>query len=503
MSSRPRSDLEGPADAARTDGETRTGTGAGTDGAARTDTAVRTGGEARTDAAARKNGEERSWLQAVLVYRQPRVAAMLFLGFSSGLPFYLVFQTLSAWLRQDGVSRATIGMLSWAGLFYTIKYLWAPVVDRLRLPFLHVALGRRRSWMLIAQIGLAAALLDLSSSRPAHGVLHVAIGALALAFCSATQDISIDAWRIESAPERQQGAMAAAYQMGYRIALIVASAGAFALAESFGWRVSYSVMAALTVVGIATVLVIREPEPLAPRESLEREQRVIEWLERKAHWPEALRSAGATFIGAVVCPLVDFFERRGAATAIIVLMLIGSYRLTDYAMGSMVNPFYIDHGYTLDQIATVVKLFGLSVSLIGVLLAGVAVARLGVLRALVVGSFMIMLSNLSYAVLAEAHGPTLAGLAIVNSLDNFAQAMDGTALIAFMSALTSARYTATQYALFSSIYALPGKVLEGTSGFVVDAFGYPHFFVYTASLAIPALLLIYWLSRRDGCEAFT
>ena len=439
---------------------------------------------------------EGGWLEAVLVYRRPRIIAMLVLGFSSGLPFYLVFQTLSAWLREDAVSRATIGMLSWAGLLYTVQFAWAPVVDRLMLPVLHRALGRRRSWMLLAQGGIAAALLYMSASHPARGLLHVTVGALALAFCAATQDISIDAWRIESAPEREQGAMAAAYQMGYRIALIVASAGAFALAEGYGWHVSYSVMAALTGAGAAATLLVAEPDPGVGRESLAREERVIVWLERKAHWPAALKSAGAAFIGGVLCPLVEFFEREGAATALIALALIGSYRLTDYAMGSMVNPFYIDHGYTLDQIAMVVKLFGLGVSLGGVLIAGIIVARLGVLRALLVGSLMIMLSNLSYAVLAEAHAPTLAGLAAVNSLDNFAQALDGTALIAFLSALTSARYTATQYALFSSLYALPGKVLEGTSGFLVDALGYANFFVYTASLAIPGVLLVYWLARR-------
>ncbi|MGH8150140.1 MAG: AmpG family muropeptide MFS transporter [Steroidobacteraceae bacterium] len=447
--------------------------------------------------------EGRSWLAAALVYRQPRVLAMLFLGFSSGLPFYLFFQTLSAWLRQDGIARTTIGMLSWVGIVGTLKFVWAPLVDRLSLPVLGPALGRRRSWMLVAQLGIAAALVNLSSSHPSLGVLHVALGALALAFCSATQDIAMDAWRIESAPERLQGAMAAAYQLGYRVALIAASAGAFAVAQGLGWRVSYLVMAALTAVGIVTTLLVREPEPRASRESFRREQRVVEWLERKAHWPQSLRGAGAAFIGGVVCPLVDFVKRHGTATALIVLMLIGSYRLTDFAMGSMVNPFYIDHGYTLDQIATVVKLFGLTVSLVGVVIAGVAVARLGVMRALVIGSFLIMLSNLSYAVLAETHGPTVVGLAIVNSLDNLAQAMDGTALIAFLSALTSERYTATQYALFSSIYALPGKVLEGTSGFVVDALGYSNFFVYTASLAIPGLLLIYWLKRRNGREAFT
>ncbi|MGH8261455.1 MAG: AmpG family muropeptide MFS transporter, partial [Steroidobacteraceae bacterium] len=182
----------------------------------------------------------RGWLQALLVYRQPRMLGMLFLGFSSGLPFYLIFQTLSAWLRQDGIERATIGMLSWAMLFFTLEFAWAPVVDRVRLPFLHRALGRRRSWMLVAQTGIIAALFFQSLNDPAHGLLRVVIGALALAFCAATQDIAMNAWRIESAPEPLQGAMAAAYQLGYRAALIVASAGAFEIAQGFGWHLSYA-----------------------------------------------------------------------------------------------------------------------------------------------------------------------------------------------------------------------------------------------------------------------
>lgn len=454
------------------------------------------GGLAPGPAAGGRSGTGQGWLQAALVYRQPRVLAMLFLGFSSGLPFYLIFQTLSAWLRQEHVELARIGMLSWAGLLYTFKFAWAPVVDRLELPLLHRALGRRRSWMLVAQVGIVAALLYLSASRPSHGMLHIVLGAVGLAFCAATQDIALDAWRIESAPEELQGAMVAAYQLGFRCALIAASAGALEIAQSRGWHASYVVMAVLGSIGLGATLLVREPQPRAPRESLRQEERVARWLERKAHWPAPLRSLGAGFVGAVVCPFIDFFKRYGAGTALIALLLIGSYRLTEFVMGSMITPFYIDHHYTLGDIAFVVKLFGLTCSLVGVVIAGIVVARFGVIRSLVLGSLLIMSSNLAFSALARTHDPTLVGLALANSLDNLAQAMHGTALIAFLSGLTSARYTATQYALFSSLYALPGKVLEGTSGFVVDAIGYPQFFLYTASLAIPGLLLIYLYRRR-------
>jgi PAT family beta-lactamase induction signal transducer AmpG len=371
------------------------------------------------------------------------------------------------------------------------------VVDRVELPFLHRALGRRRSWMLLAQLGIIAALLYQSFSHPALDMQHVVLAALALAFCAATQDIAMSGWRIESAPEQLQGAMAAAYQLGYRGALIVASAGALEIAQGYGWHWSYAIMAACGLVGVVTTLLVREPHPRAPRESLQQEERVVRWLEEKAHWPDALRRLGAGLIGAVVCPLVDFFKRYGVRAAIIALLLIGSYRITEFTMGSMVMPFYIDHHYTLGNIALVVKAFGLSFSLIGVVIAGVVVARLGVIRGLVIGSLLILSSNLAFSALARTHDPTLVGLALANSLDNLAQAMQGTALIAFMSGLTSARYTATQYALFSSLYALPGKVLEGTSGFVVDAIGYPHFFLYTASLALPGLLLIYLFYRAS------
>jgi PAT family beta-lactamase induction signal transducer AmpG len=439
----------------------------------------------------------KGWWAAIGVYRQPRVLSMLCLGFSAGLPFYLVFQTLSAWLRQSGIDLSTIGMLSWVGIVYSIKILWAPVVDRVPLPMLNRLLGRRRSWMLLAQAGIAVGLWNLSWSDPAAGVLRVAGWAVFVAFWAATQDIAVDAWRIESAAVQMQGAMAAAYQIGYRVALIAASAGAFTLADRFGWHASYKTMAALVGVGVVTTLLCREPDAFATRASREREGRVIAWLAARAHWPSALRDSGAWFVAAVICPLTDYFGRYGWRLGLLTLVFMGTYRLTEFTMGSMATPFYIDHGYTLTQIATVVKVYGLLMSLVGVFIGGILIAKIGLLRSLVLGSVMIMLSNAGFAALATTDSSTLIGLGLVNGLDNLALGIHGTALITFLSTLTSPKYTATQYALFSSLYALPGKILEGTSGFVVQAIGYPAFFLYTASLSLPALALLYWLTRSN------
>jgi len=450
---------------------------------------------ATRDAAAAPRGFRQALKGYFEPYRLPAVRSMLFLGFSSGLPFSLVGQTLNAWLRQDGVLRSRIGMLAWVGLIFSFKFLWAPVIDRVPLPLLTRAVGRRRGWMLLGQCGIVAGLLNLATAHPAANLVQVALGALFLAFCAGTQDIAMDAWRIESAPEALQGAMAGAYQAGYRGAVLVSTAGALTLAQVAGWHASYTVMALLGGVGVLTTLLVREPHPHPTRLSYEQEERVQGWLLRNAHLPPALQRAGAAFVGAVVCPLTDFFGRFRVGTAVLLLLLIGSYRLTDFTMGPMASPFYIDHGYTLEQIAAVVKVIGVSVSVLGVLLAGLVIARLGLVRSLVLGSLAIMASNTGFAWLATTSGPTLTGLAAVNIVDFLALALHGTALIAFLSALTSARYTATQYALFSSLYALPSEVLKGTSGFVAEAIGYHYFFLYTASLSIPSLLLIYVLTR--------
>jgi len=446
----------------------------------------------------RVNARRPGWLQALAVYREPRMVAMLFLGFSSGLPFYLVLQTLTIWMREVGVARTLIAMLAWGTLPYSLKFLWAPVVDRAPLPLLDRLLGRRRSWMLVAQACIAFGLARLAFCNPAGGLLRIALWAGFVAFFAATQDIALDAWRIESAPIEMQGALLAVYQVGFRVALITGSAGALALAQAFGWSTSYLGMAVLAGVGIVTTLCIAEPRAVASREEREREARVVEWLERRAHWPQSLKDVGEWFIGAVVCPLVDFFSRYGSRLALITLIFVGAYRLTEFGMGSQIGPFYVDHGYTNDQIATVVKIYGLTVAVIGVFIAGLLIAKIGLLRSLVLGSLLVMGSNIGFAVLATTHTPTLLGLGLANALDNLALAVQGTALLAFLSSLTSPKYTATQYALFSSLYALPGKTLEGFSGIVSHWTGYPLFFVYTASLSIPGLLFLFWLWRRSS-----
>jgi PAT family beta-lactamase induction signal transducer AmpG len=442
----------------------------------------------------------RGWGKAILVYRKPRMVASLALGFSCGLPFMLVFQTLSAWLRQEGIQRATIGMLAWVGLVYSIKFLWAPVVDRLELPVLHRLLGRRRSWLLLAQVALVVALVNMAGQQPTENLTLVALGALAVAFCSATQDIAVDAWRIEAAPRDEQGAMAAGYQLGYRIAIMVGTAGALWIAADYSWHASYVAMAGFMSVGIAATLLIPEPVAAVARESLLLEQRVVSWLAARQHWPAWLRTLGSTFIGAVVCPLADFFTRNGWKLGALLFAFICTYRMADYAMGVMANPFYLDQGYTLKEIAAVVKAFGLVSSLTGVVIGGIIVARLGVLRALFVGAALVMLSSINFSLLATADGKSIVALALVNSFDNLSLGVHGTSLIAFLASLTSARYTATQYAVLSSIYALPGKLLMGTSGMVVDRIGYPTFFLYTASLSLPALLLLFLVARRYRFE---
>jgi PAT family beta-lactamase induction signal transducer AmpG len=440
-------------------------------------------------------------LESLRIYTRPRMLSMLALGFSSGLPFMLIFSTLSAWLSQAGIRRATVGMLAWVSLAYSFKFLWSPIVDRLRLPLSGRLLGQRRSWMLLAQLSCAAALFAISGSDPRGDVVHVAALALWLAFSAATQDIAIDAWRIESAPVREQGAMAAAYQLGYRLAILVGSAGALVIAASTGWPRCYATMAVLMGIGVLTTLVVREPERIIPRASVLTERRVIDWLERRSHWPGWLRHGGGWILGAVVGPVLDFFARYGLTLGLLLFAFISTYRLTDFTMGTMANRFYLDLGFSLKQIAAVAKVFGTAWTIAGILFGGFAVARLGRIGSLLLGSSLIMVSNVGYSILA-AHGvPSVPGLAAVISLDNFAQGVHGTALIAFMSSLTSASFTATQYAVLSSLYSLLPKLLMGTSGLVVDAIGYPPFYLYTASLSIPALLILYVLARRRDFQA--
>ncbi len=435
-----------------------------------------------------------TWKESLSVYIQPRVIAMLFLGFSAGLPLLLVFGTLSAWLRETGVDRSTIGHISWVAILYAFKFAWAPLVDRVSIPLISPALGHRRSWMLVAQFGVIGALLLMGTSDPDTQLSILVASALLVAFSSATQDISIDAWRIEAALVEWQGAMAATYQIGYRLGMIVAGAGALYLAEFYSWSVAYTCMALFMLIGVITTLCIVEPERQGANDAWREEERVTRFLERYSRMPARLRHIAAWFIGAVVCPFTDFLTRNGQ-TALLILLFIGVFRLSDITMGVMANPFYIDMGYTKADIASVTKVFGLIMTMVGAILGGLLVARFGVMRILLLSAILVALTNLTFAWLAN-QDPEIQYLMVVISADNLSGGMAGSAFIAYLSGLTNRAYTATQYALFSSLMLLPAKFLGGFSGDIVDAEGYVYFFSYAACLGVPAILLVLYLMYR-------
>ena len=439
------------------------------------------------------------WWRAAAVYRHPRVAAMLFLGFSAGLPFLLVFSTLSAWLRDQGIERSTIGFFGWVGIMFSIKVLWAPIVDRLPLPVLTRALGKRRSWMLVAQVSIALGVTAMAATDPTAGLTRLALLAVFVAFASATQDVAIDAWRVEAVEVERQGAMAASYIFGYRLALLVAGAGSFYIADFASWATAYRVMGALMVVGIVTTLLVAEPDHRVSPATREMEQRMADAIARFAHLPGPAQRLAAWFSGAVAAPFLEFFRRNGAA-ALVILALVGLYKVSDLIMGIMANPFYIDLGFSKSEIATVAKVFGFAMTITGTAIGGVLVARIGLMRSLLTGAVMVATTNLLFMVLARV-GPDLWMLAVTISADNLSVGVSSVALIAYLSSLTNRAYTATQYALFSSLMTLPGQFIGGFSGVVVDAIGYANFFVYAACAGLPAIGLVLYLMRRPPVVA--
>ena len=423
------------------------------------------------------------WLAALKVYLEPASWRMLFLGFSAGLPLLLVLGTLSFRLREAGIDRSTIGFLSWVGLAYGFKWVWSPLVDRLPLPLLTRWLGRRRSWLLLAQATVVAGLVGMALLDPQVALEPVVWCALVVAFASATQDIALDAFRIESADAEHQAALAATYQTGYRLAMIWAGAGVLWVAARVAgaddktylhaaWQTAYLVMAASMGVGVLTVLL--SPEP-AQRE-LPPARNAAEWLR-----------------GALVEPFAEFI-RRYRWQAALILGLIGVYRISDVVMGIMANPFYVDMGYTKDEVAAVTKVFGVIMTLAGAFIGGVLSMRLGVMRILMLGAILSALTNVLFAWLAT-RGHDLTALVWVISADNLASGIASAAFIAYLSSLTNVNYSATQYALFSSMMLLAPKWLAGFSGVYVDAHGYEAFFTSTALLGAPVLLLV-WLASR-------
>lgn len=425
-------------------------------------------------------------LQSRFAWLRGTVITNFFLGFSGGLPLPLVYATMSVWLEEANVERAQISAFAWIGLAYALKFLWAPLVDSMRLPLFTRWLGRRRGWLVFSQLAVALCLLIVSTLNPALNIGLFAAVVLSTALMAATQDVVIDAYRVESDSESMQGVLAAAYQYGYRVALIFSGAFALYVAEWTSWTVTYKVMALLMSVGIITVLLSPEPTSITPP----RASSLTQWITES-----------------VVNPFVEFFRRVGWM-ALPILAYILFYRTSDYVLGILANPFYIDLGFSKSDIASVAKVYGLFVALLGVGAGGIAVLRLGMYRTLIIASLLIASTNLFFVFLA-VQGPEVWALAVTISGDNFAQGFSGTALIAYLSSLTNAKFTATQYALFSSLSVISGKLVAGFSGRIqtwegwpvifdalltspardADWAGWMGFFLYAALCGVPSIVL--------------
>jgi len=492
--------------------------------------------------------------------RDWRLLAMLALGFSAGIPLLLIFSSLSLWLREAGIERAAVTFFSWAALGYSFKFVWAPLVDRLPLPLLSRALGRRRAWLFAAQLAVAGAIGLMALIDPATGgdsLVRMAMAATLLGLAAATQDIVIDAYRIEAAPARLQALMSATYIAGYRIGMVVSGAGALYLAALLGssaehydagaWQLTYALMASTLLVGLVTTLLIAEPErpqgaasgdfdsgahlrllavfvavaasfvlsfflaaaPAAMLKAAAGHDALLGFLIETLRLGLALGVAvlsgwGLVLLGALdravaratwIDPARDFFIRYGLQTALLLLALIGLYRISDIVLGVISNVFYQDIGFTKPQIATAVKTFGVIVSILGGMLGGLLASRFGVMRILMLGAVLAALTNLVFVLLAAA-GPSTALLYLAVSADNLAAGLASAAFVAFLSSLTSVSFTAVQYAIFSSLMTLLPKVLGGYSGGLVEGLGYPGFFVFTTLIGVPVVWLVWLAARR-------
>jgi PAT family beta-lactamase induction signal transducer AmpG len=478
------------------------------------------------------------------------------LGFSAGLPIILIFSTLSLWLREAGVDTSAVTYFSWAALGYSFKFIWAPIVDKLPLPILSKALGRRRGWLLLAQFAVIASIVFMASVNPVQGLTAMALGAVALGFSSATQDIVIDAYRIECAAAEDQALLSSSYIAGYRIGMIASGAGALYLADFFGssvetyayiaWQKTYWVMALVMGVGVLTTLLIPEPKvkkdvavtayPYSANNYIRffglfllsvivlvftfrffptinsnlegYAAKLFDFFVAMIKILSALiLGAGTGFLGAHLgladkkmvtesywLPIKDFFKRYGKL-AVWVLLLVGFYRVSDIVMGVVANLFYLDLGYSKTEIASVSKVFGVLMTIAGSFMGGFLVLRVGVMRVLLLGAILSAATNLIFMWLANAE-PTMQALALVITVDNLAAGLAVAAFIAWLSSLTSVSFTATQYAIFSSVMTLFPKLLGGYSGTMVAGIGYSNFFLLTATLGLPVVILIVYLQRR-------
>mgnify|MGYP006101451425 FL=1 len=479
----------------------------------------------------------------IKVFLNLKSIRMLFLGFSSGLPILLVFSTLSVWLVKAGVDRNTITMFSWAALAYSFKFIWSPIIDNFKLPF--QKFGHRKSWLLTSQIMIVLSLIFISFTDPSKTLTLTAIGSLLIAFSSASQDIVIDAYRIESAPQRLQGVLSSLYIAGYRTAMLVAGAGSLLLASHLGlevynvevWKTVYLSMASLMFVGILTTIFSPEPNIKRKISFLNFNDKlkflitfifaiaififVYSFINNPFDNNEPLEQFLFSLIKIILCfvssailiyllikinlikknsaliayvkPVSNFINRYGKA-AILILFLIGLYRIADIVMGVVANIFYLEKGYNVKEIATYSKFFGIFATILGGIIGGYTAVRIGTLRALFFGALIAAASNLLFAWLAVSD-PNIDILITVITADNISSGFAGAAFVVYLSALTSMKFTATQYALFSSLMLLLPKVLAGYSGTIVSHIGYSNFYIFTAIIGIPVLLLIIWIAK--------
>ncbi len=504
------------------------------------------------------SGRQRSWGDSLAALCHPRVITMLFLGFSAGIPILLIFGTLSLWLREAGFERTTITFFSWAALGYSFKFVWAPLVDKIPLPILTARLGRRRAWMLPAQIAVATAIVAMAMNDPQGNPTVTALCAVALGFSAATQDIVIDAYRIESAGQDLQAMMSSTYMAGYRIAMLLAGAGALYLASIFGgdagtyvyrgWMIAYSAMAACMLVGVATTLAIAEPEvarrvdtafadPIAnlrfvgvflaaagafaggfviaaaPIDTVKAamagamDPLLAGFIGEVLHLSAAIALAGGVAWGLVVLGaapkrmLIEGyvepladFVRRHGRLAFLILALIALYRISDVVMGVIANVFYSDLGFSKEEIALYSKTYGLFSTIAGSFIGGVLSMRYGVTRMLFVGALLAAASNLLFAFVAIQAADAQLLTAVIVA-DNISAGIASAAFVAYLSGLTNVSFTAMQYALYTSLMTLAPKLIAGYSGSMVDSLGYPTFFTVTALMGLPVLVLIAWIAR--------
>ena len=406
------------------------------------------------------------WLRSLRVYRDPRIIAITLMGFASGLPLALTGATLAIWLKESAITLTAIGLFAPVGISYNLKFLWAPAMDRVRLPFLTAHFGRRRGWALLIQFLLALAILALGLTDPATNLTRVAVCAVIVAFLSASQDIVIDAYRVELLDKDEQGAGAAATQIGYRLGMLASGAGALYLAQYFSWTAAYGVMAVLMLLSMIVIVATREPKA-----------------------PPLVR--GAWFMTTVVAPFADFAKRR---YWLLILIFVVLYKFGDALAGVMSGPFYIELGFEKSEIASITKVFGIIASIVGVSLGGIAVYRWGLMRAVLICGALQMASNLMYLVQLWA-GHDIGMLAVTIAAENITGSMASAAFVAYLSSLCSPAFTATQYALLSALAATARTLLASSGGFFADHLGWGSFFVLATACCLPGLALLLFLMR--------